>query len=366
KDSGDEDLKDIHNMLEKSDNNETLEDDMISLLESIDKKDEQKEGEEANGKKSKKKKNGFFRKLLNLLTEEEPEETVQESENSSDEIKLSDENKEILENAEGVEVTEKGKKKKKKSKKGKKGKEEAPKPEGEDENAEEAEPKGKKKKKPKKEKPPKPEEPQEKGKKLSFKKVLPIFMLGVAIFFAIFILGSLGSDFAVKKAGRVAYINGDYESCYQNLLGKKLNENEKVMFNRSHSILWIRVWMREYEMFVEEGDEYGALDILIQNISEYSSLYEYASQWNASSDVEEVYNKMVDILNDKYGLSVEEALEIDAIKRDVDYSKAVKSVIDGEYVHTSQNDLEEESQVEPDRPADFLPEEEEFYDDSNN
>ena len=277
-------------------------------------------GEEEEDAKPKKK--GFFSRFLEFLTEEEEEE--EENEN----IKLSEENQEIIE--------ELDKEKNKKDKKGKKGKKKAKKADASVEDGEEGEEgeedkKGKKKKakKPKKEKLPKEEEPDDPKKKLSLKKVLPIVLTCLSITGAIIIVTFASVDFSDKKAGKDAYYEGDYLTCYQNLYGKDLNESEQIMYCKSECILTIRLWIREYGMLEAEGARLEALDSLIQSVNDYPTLYEYASQWNAAGEVAQEYATILNLLYENYGLTEDQARAIAAEPDDIDYTMQINAIVQG-------------------------------------
>ena len=298
-----------------------------------------------------KKKKGFFSKILDFLTEEDEDE---ENEN----IKLSQENRDILNEIDNE--TEEGKTKKKKKPKKEKGeKEKKDKPK--------KEPKAKKATKPKKEKPLK-EVPLFPEKKLSFKKVLPIILIGVSVGVLLFVFVNSATDYSDKKTARKAYYEGDYQTCYQNLFGKELDETESIMFGKSESILYIRLWIREYEMFAEEGAEVEALDSLIQTVAAYPNLYEYANQWNAGSEVAAGYATVLNILADKYGLTEREALEIAAEPSDVEYTKMVTAIAEGKSYDSTKNTEEETMPNPPIEPEetmqDMLPEEKELGNDT--
>ena len=265
----------------------------------------------------KNKKKGFFARLISTLTESDDEEE------SGSEIKLSDENAEVLEqlDAEGEEVG--GKKKKKKKKKGE---EPAPDMEGVGEEVEGGEKKGKKKKA-KKEKPPK-EEDEKPSKKLNKTKVIAVFALCFTILAAVLIVSKLMGSYTVKREAREAYSAGDYQTAYQDLFGQDLNESDEIIFKKSECILRIRLWYREYEILKEESDV-RALDSLIETVSRYPGLYQAAVKWNCLDDVESVYDQVIDALYNEYGLTEEEAAQIAMIKNDVDYTRAVYAVIDG-------------------------------------
>ena len=255
----------------------------------------------AEDAEQKKEKKGFFAKLLDLFTEEDEEEE------ENDQLKLSDENKQILE-----EMDKNGKNGKKKEKKQKK--EKKPKKE-------------KQPKKSKKEKPKKEAAPAAPEKKLSPKKIIPIVVVCISLGAVILIVGNFLTEYMSKKSGREAYYAGDYQTCYQNLFGRELNETEQVMYSKSESILTIRMWLREYEVFVNEGSELEALDSLLQAVHDYPSLLDYATQWNVQDEVTSAFGEILNILSEKYQLSQEEAQAIADISDNIEYTKNVMLVL---------------------------------------
>ena len=264
-------------------------------------------------KKDGKEKTGFLAKILSFLMEEDDDGEDKEN------LRLSEENQGILNDLDKEKKAVKGGKGGKKDKK-KENKKEKPK----------KEPKPKKAPKPKEEKPPKEPEPYVPPKKrLTPKKVFPVALLGVTVAAAILVFVNVSTDYVDKNAAKTAYYNGDYVACYQNLNGKELNETESLMYGRSESILYIRLWYREYEMFVEEGSEVEALDSLIQTVNDYPMLYEYASKWNAQGDVYAVYADILNILLNKYGITELQAKEIAREREDVEYTKMVVALAQG-------------------------------------
>ena len=298
-------------------------DDVLQTLDAAD-TEEQPDSEDADKKKrekrEKKEKAGLLAKILSFLMEDDDEE-----EEKKENLRLSEENQGILNDLDKQGKTVKGgkggvggtggKKDKKKDNKKEKPKKEA---------------KPKKAPKPKPEKPPKEPEPYVPPKKrLTPKKVLPVILLGITVAASLLIFVNVSTDYVDKNTAKTAYYNGDYVTCYQNLNGKELNETEAVMYGRSESILYIRLWYREYEMFVEEGAEVEALDSLIQTVKNYPMLYEYASKWNAEGDVYAVYADILNILLDKYGITELQAKEIAKEKDDREYTRMVMALAEG-------------------------------------
>ena len=179
----------------------------------------------------------------------------------------------------------------------------------------------------KKEKPEKEVKPSVSEKKLSPKKILPIVVVCISLGAVILLLGNFLADYTAKRSGREAYYAGDYQTCYQNLMGKELDETEQVMYSQSESILTIRMWLREYEVFVNEGSELEALDSLLQAVRDYPTLLNYATQWNAQDEVSLAFQDILNILSQKYQLSQEEAQQIADISDNVEYTKNVMLVL---------------------------------------
>lgn len=108
---------------------------------------------------------------------------------------------------------------------------------------------------------------------------------------------------------------------------KELDETEQVMYSKSESILTIRMWLREYEVFVNEGSELEALDSLLQAVHDYPSLLNYATEYNAQDEVTVAFQEILNVLSQKYGLSQEEAQEIADISNNVEYTQRVMTVL---------------------------------------
>ena len=169
-----------------------------------------------------------------------------------------------------------------------------------------------------------PEVPE---KKLSLKKVIPIVVVCISLGAVILLLSSFLTEYMTRRSGRKAYYAGDYQTCYQNFFGKELDETEQVMYSKSESILTIRMWLREYEVFVNEGSELEALDSLLQAVHDYPSLLNYATEYNAQDEVTVASQEILNVLSQKYGLSQEEAQEIADISNNVEYTQRVMTVL---------------------------------------
>lgn len=281
-------------------------------------------------KEGKAKKQGMFSRFFAFLMEEDEEP-------ENEDLPISDENQEIIREMDKEEA-EKAKKKVQKKVQKKEKKKAA-------EKKKEKPPKKAKPPKPKKEKKPKEEEPYL-GKKLTFKKMLPILLLGVTVGAATFLFVYLAADYSNKQIAKEAYAAGDYQTCYVNLYGKKRNEDEEMMYGKSESILYIQIWYEEYLRLEEEGGGAKALDCLIRVVNDFPALYENAFRWGAETEVNQVYTLMLDALSGKYGVSETQAREIAALKSDIAYTRAVMALA-GEGGFGEENDMADSEGQQP-------------------
>lgn len=297
----------------------------------------------------KEKKQGFFSRLINALTQEE-----------EDVENISEENQEILNELE----EEDKKNRKKKEKKGKKKKGKETEAEGEeDEAVENAEADGKKKKS-KKEKKPKEEKPKEKPVKvLSKKNMLVLIAFCATIIGSVLLLSFFLPEYADKKSARNAYNAGDYESVYTLLYGRNLNSGDLLIFNRAETICKMERRVKSYENNLAMGREAEALDSLLKGIACYQTLTE-ADEFGVRQEIDVIYQQICSILDGNYGITAEEALEINAYDNET-YTRRIYSAVNGTpFTRPGEESAQEEGlqgeTTEPLQPQDILADEEEI------
>lgn len=276
---------------------------------------------------------GFFSKIIAFLTETDDDT----EENSMEGLEPSDENKSILK-----ELEDEDKKKKKKKVKEKKGGEENP--------------KEKKKKKEKKEKKESKEEtePQEtvaKGKKISIKSIALIIGFSLTFTAVIMVVCNVIPGFFEKRAARNAFYDADYAKSYELLYGKKRDESDEMIYNKSKTILEMRRKLDSYHNYLGIGKEVQALDALMSGVEKYPEILAKAEEYRVVQDVNAIYESILSILRDKYGL--DESLAQTVIGYDdVTYTKKLESVVYG-----TPFDVSPERNTAPEAAADILPEE---------
>lgn len=397
----DEDLNEINDLLKKTDLNEAIDtstseeifshgdvssdDDMLELLNSMNEEPTASGEEEITSKKKKKafslpfgkkkeskqktdaseensanseedgkeKKKGFWHRLMEELTREEEEPENQES---------VDENEEILKELEAEDQIKEKKKnkkeKKKKDKKGKKSKNASADEENEDASGEEEG--KKKKKKPKREKKEKAKGPKEKSPKILSKKMLfSMIAFCATIIAAIVLLSIFLPDYADKKNARTAFYTGDYSKVYELLYDKNLNQSDQLIFERANVVLKLQRRLDSYELNKKIGQEAEALDALLQGTLKYEEILSDAT-YGAEEELQVLYRKILDHLEQDYGIGEEEARTINSYDSET-YSRKIYSVVNGEdFSDLEQEAGEEGKTADNDKLQDVLPEEEDL------
>ena len=302
--------------------------------------------------KQKDKKPGFFSRMITLLTQEDEELAAFETENEEILRELDEEDRKK------AQKQEKKKKKADKKKSGKKkgGNEEQSKEgeEGLEEDIEEGGKKKKKKEKKKKEKPPKEKIKEKPVKVLSRKNLMLLVAACATLIAGILVLSIFLPEFADKKNARRAFYEGNYETTYKLLYDKKLNSSDSIIFNRVKTVLTIERKLNAYQNNLSLNRELEALDALIQGVVCYQEL-SGVDEYGGRNEVDAIYQKICSLLQENYGISPEDAAEINTYDNET-YTRKLDSVINGtEFLMPG-----EEKTEEPLPPQDVLPEEEEF------
>ncbi len=280
------------------------------------------EGEDAIEEKIKKK--GFFVKLFSTLTQEVAEEAVL------------DENLSIMQELE-EEDREAARRKKKIKKgnmpvKGRRGEED--KDDGEDaRRGSRAVKKPSKPVKPKKvrkikepvidEKPP---------KKISKKSIFVVMLFATTVFAAILFLGIFLSNFIRMQSAKAAFAKQDYMTCYEEMYGLNLSEEENEIFKHSEIVLKLQRRLDIYQKYIKEDNELYALDSLMQAVAGYDEMYAKAQKYGAATEVAALYNLILQILEDNYGLTQDVARAIALCESDVDYTRYLTALTEGSSV----------------------------------
>ena len=300
------------------------------------------------------KKPGFFARLWHFLTEEAEEI---EDEVSKGAENATGENAEIIKELDNEDANKK--KKKDKKKKGKKAGKAVPEEGAEEEEGENAggAPAKKKKKKEKQEKEKRPPEP----KVLTRRATIVLVAFCVTLIAAITFLSSFLPEYADRTEARRAFYAGDYKTVYEQLNNKKLGSSDEIMYQCATEILSLQHKLDSYHNRMALGEDMEALDALFQGVDLYIELAGSDTS-GSQNELTAIYQQICTILQDDYGVSPEEAVEINGYDNET-YTRKLDSILHGtEFYLPGEEPVEETPSV----PEDVLPDEEAFIDMGDN
>lgn len=328
-------------------------------------KENRKKEKKSKNKKSsgegKEKKEGFGKKLAALFFGSDEDDLEEEAEKAAKkEGKSEDADKKGKAKAE----------KKKKEKKKKPDKKEGPDPK---KAAKEKQQKAKNAEKAKKkaEKAEKAEKERRAARKLPKKKVFVWVLLCASIAAGILLMNTIGMNTLHLTEARNAFYDKDFETAYQLMNGRELQEEDQLLFMQSSAILHLKHAEEVYENHLKMEKPVMALEDLMKGVDKYQEIVQASEPEVITPELIEEYQKILKILQDKYSLSEEGAWEINALKDDYKYSLQLEALVNGE-VYLSQSEIERQEEEETEEEAeysdleDLLPEEEEYLNDSGN
>ena len=266
---------------------------------------------EAGG--GKKRKEGLLVRLLKALTAEDEEEEDVGTEGLAG---LTDENQQVL--SELGDVGEKPKKKPKKEKKKKEKAAKPPKPKKE-------KPPKEKKEKPKKEKPPK--EPGVPEKAIAPKKIAVSGIFAASLGILVCIPAIVLPERIASERARTAYAQQEYATTYTLLYGKEMTADQSAVYEQSRVLAWSQRYLTGYENYMAMNMEVEALDMLLMSKRNKESLMEEATKFKVENQVRSVYDSIESLLSENYGLSEEDVVEINSIKKERDYTIRIMEIV---------------------------------------
>lgn len=116
---------------------------------------------------------------------------------------------------------------------------------------------------------------------------------------------------------------GQYEESYNELLGVELKEEDKVLYQKVVTIMYVYKQLEAYDVYYKESRYPEALDSLLKGIREYEKYMPDAIELDVSSDFDSVKNQIVTELVAEYGITEEMAKEINQITDSAEYSQRV-------------------------------------------
>lgn len=315
--SGDDDLNDIGSLLQADGEDAPLEEAQETFDEMAEKTDTSSEealqnvknqaaGKEAD-KAGEKGLKALLAKIKAIFQKKEPDAEVLDLSQAPQED-LGQENLEILKELSAAEA--KSEKKEKKPKKEKKQK--APK---------------EKKPKVKKERPQRmPKEPDN-SPKIPTKLIVVFLILAMSIVVFVTITQHMTGYKLSMTEARTAYNAGDYFAAYEDLMGMDLKEADEDLFKKSRLLGDLQKKNKEYQVFVKRKMYDLALDSLVSGVARYQGNLDEAKTLGIEEEYTKEGDALVQLLQDQYGVSVDDAVSMYRLNRE-QYSIKIDEIVE--------------------------------------
>ena len=158
-------------------------------------------------------------------------------------------------------------------------------------------------------------------------KIIMIFVASILIMLGFLVVNFYFTGHANKRLAEEAYEEQDYLECYQLLYGQKMNDSQRAMYKRSECILKTDIFWRDYHAYMENEKWLEGLDKLTQYVYQYPKCLEDAKTWNGQEFVENTYYQVQGLLAEEYEASTEQVSQIAELKDDADYTRALLAIV---------------------------------------
>lgn len=154
------------------------------------------------------------------------------------------------------------------------------------------------------------EKPEKKLNKPMVVFVFTLFLGGLLVFY----IGANNFNYtqAVEKAANY-FANQKYRRAYDEIVGVEIKEEDQDLKDRIYTVMYVERLYEAYNNNVALGNEEKALDSLLRGVTKYYEYYEEAEELGVVSDIDYSFNQIKETLQSRYGISVEQALDINAM-----------------------------------------------------
>lgn len=125
------------------------------------------------------------------------------------------------------------------------------------------------------------------------------------------ILGTNVFDYTLVITKATTYFERQkYGMAYREILGVNVKEQDKDLESRIYTVMYVERQYEAYENYRVMDKPDKALDSLLQGLAKYDDYYQEAQTLNILDDYNYVKNQIVTALNEAYGMTEADALEL--------------------------------------------------------
>lgn len=127
---------------------------------------------------------------------------------------------------------------------------------------------------------------------------------------------------AIEKAANY-FANQKYRKAYDEIIGVEVKETDQELQERIYTVMYVERLYESYQNNIELGRPEKALDSLLRGVDKYYEHYAEAEQLGVVSDLDYSFDQIKSILEGSYGITVEQAKEINALP-DYEYVQMIE------------------------------------------
>lgn len=204
------------------------------------------------------------------------------------------------------------------------------------------------------------------AKKLPKKRVIVWTLLCASIGVGILLINSVGMAAIQMTQARNAFYDKDFETAYKLLNGRELSGEDQLIFGQSSAVLHLEHAQENYKNHLKMNKPVKALEDLLKGVEKYQGVLSAGGGELVTPELTAEYQRLLEILQEQYGVSEAGAIEINAIKTDYEYSLQLEALVNGGTYQNQSEIQEQEEEAAQTLPEleDMLPEEEEYLDGS--
>ncbi|MCM1157703.1 MAG: hypothetical protein NC300_03340 [Bacteroidales bacterium] len=162
-------------------------------------------------------------------------------------------------------------------------------------------------------------EPEKKLNKPAVAFIFSVFLGGTFLFYLL--LNQFNYAQAVGRAEDY-FGNQKYRSAYDEIVGVEIKEPEEELRDRIYTVMYVERLYEAYENNIQLGFQEKALDSLLRGVSKYYEYQKEAQELGVGADIEYSFDRIRSILQNNYGISIEQALAINALE-DAEYARQI-------------------------------------------
>ena len=159
--------------------------------------------------------------------------------------------------------------------------------------------------------------------------IFAAFVFGFSVLALILLLEFFAAPMLTQARARSAYDKGDYYEAYKEYYGQKLSEEDEKRFQGATTILRMQSNLDAYNNYMKMNKEVKALHSLLEGVRVKFDVYMKAEELGVLSQVTTVYQQILDILNSKYNVSEEAAMDIVSESSDAVYTRKLEAILEG-------------------------------------